>query len=147
MPKRPEWVTLWKKMESGSSAQGTISSAPEVRGEILISFQLIPIEEVLKVTYSPTNPDPNTQPLAIEEVLEVCCSLTATAECQNAQCPMPHATCRMPHAHCPKPTARCPLPACLQVPLNDITPLMKDVEVPRDSGDRLEIVEIASRWP
>ena len=44
MPKRPEWVTLWKKMESGSSAQGTISSAPEVRGEILISFQLIPIE-------------------------------------------------------------------------------------------------------
>ena len=23
MPKRPEWVTLWKKMESGSSAQAS----------------------------------------------------------------------------------------------------------------------------
>ena len=56
MPKRPEWVTLWKKMESGSSAQGTISSAPEVRGEILISFQLIPIEEVLKVPLNDITP-------------------------------------------------------------------------------------------
>ena len=117
MPKRPEWVTLWKKMESGSSAQGTISSAPEVRGEILISFQLIPIEEVLKVTYSPTNPDPNTQPLAIEEVLEVCCSPTcllahvppfpmptADCHCRMPKCPMPH------HAVCPMPTALSPLP-------------------------------------
>ena len=116
MPKRPEWVTLWKKMESGSSAQGTISSAPEVRGEILISFQLIPIEEVLKVTYSPTNPDPNTQPLAIEEVLEVSCSPTcllahvppfpmptADCHCRMPKRPMPHAPCHMPYAPCPLP--------------------------------------------
>ena len=93
MPKRPEWVTLWKKMESGSSAQGTISSAPEVRGEILISFQLIPIEEVLKVGL-----------------------LAFTYPMPNAQCPMPNANAQsptpMPNAQCPMPNAQYQLPQC-----------------------------------
>eukprot|EP00964_Phaeocystis_antarctica_P075234 scaffold46388_cov47-Phaeocystis_antarctica.AAC.2 len=77
-------------MESGSSAQGTISSAPEVRGEILISFQLIPIEEVLKVC-----------PLAYSPL---------RTYVPNAQCPTPNARCPMPNARCPMPDAHCPMP-------------------------------------
>ena len=71
MPKRPEWVTLWKKMESLGGKQ-------EVRGEILISFQLIPIEEVLKVPLVPTLTLPLTLPLAL--------TLTLTLALLSSRC-------------------------------------------------------------
>ena len=56
MPKAPEWVTLWRQTTEGSAAQGTIAAKREIRGEILCSFQLIPIEEVTKVPLNDITP-------------------------------------------------------------------------------------------
>ena len=68
-----------------------------MRGEILISFQLIPIEEVLKVCLLAYSPLRTYVP--------------------NAQCPMPNAQrqCSIPIAQCPiaqypMPNAQCPMP-------------------------------------